>query len=152
EQLENWVAEFDFWEICDQCLMSLIVKTPFAKTKAVEWARREQEYVRRAGYALMALLALKRMKTTNEELLNFLPVIKEGLGDDRRTVKLAISWALRQIGKRNLTLNAAIQREMKSYKTINTKTAQWVITDVLKDITREAVLKKLQAREPKKES
>jgi len=132
--------------------MSLIVKTPFAKTKAVEWARREQEYVRRAGYALMALLALKRMKTTNEELLNFLPVIKEGLRDDRRTVKLAISWALRQIGKRNLTLNAAIQREMKSYKTINTKTAQWVITDVLKDITREAVLKKLQAREPKKES
>jgi len=152
EQLENWVAEFDFWEICDQCLMSLIVKTPFAKTKAVEWARREQEYVRRAGYVLMALLALKRMKTTNEELLAFLPVIKEGLGDDRRTVRLAISWALRQIGKRNLTLNTAIQKEVEGYKAIKTKTAQWVATDVLKDITREAILKKLHAREYKKDS
>jgi len=149
EQLESWVAEFDYWEICDQCIMTLIEKTTFAKTKAVAWAKREEEYVRRAGYVLMARLAMGSMKTTNEELLAFLPVIREGLEDERHTVKLAISWALRQIGKRNLTLNRAIQKEVENYKTGKNKTAQWIATDVLKDITRETIIKKLQAKEQK---
>jgi len=57
EQLEDWVKEFDYWEICDQCCMNLFEKMESAYEKAVQWSRSEREFVKRAGFVLMARLA-----------------------------------------------------------------------------------------------
>ena len=57
-QIEGWVKEFDYWEICDQCCMNLFEKTRFAYKKAIEWSSKEKEFVKRAGFVLMARLAV----------------------------------------------------------------------------------------------
>ncbi len=107
EQIENWVRDFDSWDVCDQCCSNLIDKTEFAYRKANEWSDRDEEFVRRAGFVLMATLSVHDKKAGDKELLKFLPVIIGKANDERNYVRKAVNWALRQIGKRNLNLNRA---------------------------------------------
>ncbi|MFC1912556.1 DNA alkylation repair protein, partial [Chloroflexota bacterium] len=87
EQMESWVKDFDSWDVCDQCCSNLFDKTECAYQKAAGWSRREEEFVRRAGFALMAALAVHDKKADDEEFLKFLPLIKEAATDDRNFVK-----------------------------------------------------------------
>ena len=57
EQMDAWVLDFDSWDVCDQVCLNLFDRTPWAYEKAVEYAGREEEFVKRAGFALMACLA-----------------------------------------------------------------------------------------------
>ena len=43
---------------------------------AVEWSSRDEEFVKRAGFVLMACLAVHDKKATDADFLEFLPVIK----------------------------------------------------------------------------
>ena len=52
EQLDSWVLEFDYWEICDQCCMNLFRKTSFVYEKIYEWSTREEEFVKRSAFTL----------------------------------------------------------------------------------------------------
>ena len=103
--MERWVRDFDNWDLCDQCVMNLFWRTKFAYKKAIEWSQREEEFVKRAGFALMAKLAISDKKASDEKFEKFFPYILEGAKDERNYVKKAVSWALRQIGKRNPYLN-----------------------------------------------
>jgi 3-methyladenine DNA glycosylase AlkD len=107
EQMERWVADFNSWDICDDCCSNLFDKTPFAYQKAVEWSRRDEEYVKRAAFVLMAVLAVHDKKASDERFIEFLPIIARESGDDRNFVRKAVNWALRQIGKRSRYLNQA---------------------------------------------
>jgi 3-methyladenine DNA glycosylase AlkD len=107
QQVEAWVRDFDSWDLCDQCCSNLFDRTPHARARAVEWAGREEEFVKRAGFVLMAALAVHDRKAGDEVFLEFLPLIKRESIDDRNFVKKAVNWALGQIGKRNLRLNQA---------------------------------------------
>ncbi|HWA82414.1 MAG TPA: DNA alkylation repair protein, partial [Fimbriimonadaceae bacterium] len=82
-QMERWVLGFDSWDVCDQVCMNLFDRTPFAHTKACEWAEREEEFVRRAGFALMAALACKGRRTPSEQLESFFPIIARHASDGR---------------------------------------------------------------------
>jgi len=106
EQMQNWVMDFDSWDICDQCCSNLFRKTEYARQKVLEWSSAEEEFVKRAGFVLMAVLAVHDKKADDSLLEYFLPVIKAGAADDRNFVRKAVNWALRQIGKRNLHLNS----------------------------------------------
>lgn len=146
EQMEQWVSEFDYWEICDQCCMNLFEDMPCAYEKAVEWSRREEEFVKRAGFVLMARLAVSDKKAADERFIAFFPMIKEGALDRRNFVKKAVNWALRQIGKRNLLLNArAIELAEELQQTDNTS-ARWVAADAIRELTGEKVQWKLQSK------
>ncbi len=101
EQMERWVAEFDLWDLCDQCCGNLFDKTAAAWEKAVEWCMREWEYEKHAGFALIAYLAVHDKKAPDEHFLPYLAIIKHEAGDSRNFVKKAVNWALRQIGKRS---------------------------------------------------
>jgi 3-methyladenine DNA glycosylase AlkD len=57
-QMESWVSDFDSWDVCDQACMNLFDRTKYAKQKAAEWTKRKEEFVKRAGFALMAVLAV----------------------------------------------------------------------------------------------
>ena len=107
ELMEAWVADFDSWAVCDGACCNLFDKTKFAWKKALEWSRRDEEYVKRAGYTLMAALAVHDKAAADEKFLRFLPAIRRGATDERNFVKKAVNWALRQIGKRNRKLNRA---------------------------------------------
>lgn len=145
-QMEAWAAEFDNWETCDQVVSNLFQQTPFAYEKARAWSEREEEYVKRAGFVLMARLAVKDKKATDADLAQFLPIIEREANDSRAMVKKGVNWALRQIGKRNLALNeAAIGCATRILKQDN-RHGNWVGGDALSELTSEAVQTRLQPR------
>ena len=143
-QMEAWVADFDSWDVCDQVCMNLFEKTPFAWDKIREWAEREEEFVKRAAFALIACLAWHDKAADDEAFIELIPVIKAGATDGRNYVKKAVSWALRNIGKRNLALNEAAIRVADELREVDSQVARWVASDVIRDVTREKVQVKLR--------
>ncbi len=143
EQMENWVNEFNYWEICDQCCMNLFEKTKFAYKKAVEWSSREKEFIKRAGFVLMARLAVSDKKADDKRFEKFFPVIKREATDDRNYVKKAVNWALRQIGKRSLNLNSKAINAAKEIQGMDSKSVKWIASDALRELTSDTVQKKL---------
>jgi 3-methyladenine DNA glycosylase AlkD len=142
-QLESWVEAFDSWDVCDQCCSNLFDETRFAYQKAVEWSSRKEEFVKRAGYALMAALAVHDKSAPDTKFLRFLPLIRRGSSDERNFVKKAVNWALRQIGKRNRRLNRAAIATAKEIQAMESKTARWIAADALRELTSPAVQKKV---------
>jgi 3-methyladenine DNA glycosylase AlkD len=147
EQMELWTGDFDSWDVCDQCCSNLFDKTCFARAKAVEWSEREQEFVKRAGFVLMATLAVHDKEAPDGEFLRFLSAIKESCDDERNFVKKAVNWALRQIGKRNIRLNKAAVRLARDILKSKSKTAKWIASDALRELTSRAVQAKLSRKD-----
>jgi len=144
EQMEGWVKDFDYWEICDQCCQNLFIKTDFAYQKAVDWSGRDEEFIKRAGFALMAWLAFKDKKAKDEQFEKFLPIIKREATDNRNFVKKAVNWALRQIGKRNIGLNMKAIETAKEIQKIESKSAKWIAQDAIKELTSDAIQERLK--------
>lgn len=144
EQMERWVRDFDSWDVCDQCCGNLFDRTPFAYRKAAEWAARDEEFVKRAGFALMAQLAVHDKGAPDEQFLEFLPLIVRECGDGRNFVKKAVNWALRQIGKRNPRLNTAAIETAEQIRATGSKGGRWIAADALRELTSAAVQKRLQ--------
>lgn len=142
-QLERWVKDFDSWDVCDQCCSNLFDKTKFAHKKAIEWIKRREEFVKRAGFVLMATLAVHDKEADNQKFIRFLPIIKREATDERNFVKKAVNWALRQIGKRNSALNKIAIHTAKEIQKIDSKSARWIASDAIRELTSEAVRKKL---------
>jgi len=145
EQMERWVADFDSWDVCDGCCADLFDKTPFAYRKAVAWAARDEEFVKRAGFALMAWLAVHDKKAPDEAFAAFLPVISRESGDARNFVKKAVNWALRQIGKRNAALNAMAVHTAREIQSTGSRPGRWIASDALRELTSERVRERLHA-------
>jgi 3-methyladenine DNA glycosylase AlkD len=141
--MDNWAADFDNWATVDGTCCYLFCLTPSAYEKAVEWSGRTEEFIKRAGFALMAYLAVHDKKAADDKLSAFLPVIEMHAGDDRNFVKKAVNWALRQIGKRNTNLNRLAIASAKRIKQQNTKPAHWIAADALRELTNEKTRKRL---------
>lgn len=143
EQMERWVAAFDSWDVCDQVCCNLFDRTTLAWTKALEWSGRAATFEKRAGFALMAALAWHDKKAAPERFLPFLGTIAEGAPDDRNFVKKAVSWALRQIGKRDALLNAEAVAVATRLAESGERAARWVGRDALRELTSDAVRQRL---------
>jgi 3-methyladenine DNA glycosylase AlkD len=146
DQMDRWVLDFDSWDVVDQSCGNLFDKTPFAHAKAREWCKREEEFVKRAGYVLMAELAVHDKNAKDKLFLDFLPMIIEGASDKRNFVKKAVNWSLRQIGKRNLTLNRAAVSTALNIQKIESNSAKWVASDALRELKSPGVLKRLREK------
>lgn len=145
-QMERWVRGFDSWDVCDQCCMNLFEETPFAYETALAWSRREREFVKRAGFVLMARLAVSDKEAGDVRFERFFPALRRGSSDPRNYVKKAVSWALRQIGKRNLVLHGRVVRLAREIQKIETKSARWVAADALRELNSAAVQARLKSR------
>ena len=143
-QMEHWVNDFDSWDVCDQCCSNLFDKTVFAYLKAIEWSERKEEFVKRAGFVLMAVLAVHDKAADDDQFAQFFPIIKREATDERNFVKKAVNWALRQIGKRNRVLNQAAIDVGQEIKTIDSKAARWIAGDALRELTGEKVRSRLR--------
>jgi len=146
KQMDRWASAFDSWAVCDGCCLNLFVHTPFATRKALAWSQREEEFVKRAGFVLMACLAVHDKAAPNAAFKAFLPVIAGAAGDGRNFVKKAINWALRQIGKRNVALNRAAIATARAIARQPSPAARWIATDALRELTGAAVQKRLAQR------
>jgi 3-methyladenine DNA glycosylase AlkD len=144
EQMEKWAKDIDSWDVCDLCCGNLFDRTIFACKKAVEWSFREEEFVKRAGFVLMAILAVHDKKAEDENFLKFFPIIIREATDSRNYVKKGVNWALRQIGKRNLALNKKAIKTAEKIKTIESKAAKWIAADAIRELRSESVQKRLK--------
>ena len=144
EQMENWVSAFNSWDVCDQCCINLFRKTPFAYEKISEWGNREEEFVKRAAFALIATLAVHDKKADDSKFEEFFPLIIKESSDNRNFVKKAVNWALRQIGKRNKSLNQEAILIAKKIQNQDYKSAKWIANDALKELKGEKVQKRLK--------
>lgn len=134
QQMDAWVADVDSWDIGDSLSMGLFDRTPYAVQKAQEWADREEEYVRRAGFALMATLALKRHALVDGDYEPFFALMKRYATDDLNFVKKAVNWALRQIGKRNERLLSRAIDVAREIEAIDSRSARWIAKDALREL------------------
>jgi 3-methyladenine DNA glycosylase AlkD len=144
-QMEKWVRQFDSWDLCDGCCGNLFDKTPFAYSKALAWSRAQAEFVKRAGFAMMAWLAVHDKSADDSRFIAFFPAIRKGSTDERNFVKKAVNWALRSIGKRNANLNVKAIAEATSIWKLDSKSAKWIAADALRELKSWAVKKKLRA-------
>jgi 3-methyladenine DNA glycosylase AlkD len=142
--MDNWVKDFNSWDLCDQCCSNLFDKTPFAYRKISEWSNSREEFVKRAGFALMAASAVHHKKADDKTFIKFLPIIKRESTDERNYVRKAVNWALRQIGKRNLKLNKETVKTAKEIQKIDSKAARWIAADAIRELTSDYVQKRLR--------
>ena len=145
-QMDEWALDFDNWATVDGACGHLFCRTAFAYKKAFEWSERDEEFVKRAAFSLMAYLAVHDKKAADEQLADFLPLIEKHSDDDRNFVRKAVNWALRQIGKRNLNLNKLAVETAERIKARDTKAARWIAADALREIRGEKLLERLRTR------
>jgi 3-methyladenine DNA glycosylase AlkD len=136
KQMENWVAGFDSWDVCDQVIGNLFDRTSYAYSKAEVWSRSPEEFVKRAGFVMMASLAVHDKAASDEAFLAFLPVIVRESDDERNFVKKAVNWALRQIGKRNARLRQAAIETAELIRERDSSAARWIAADALRELLK----------------
>lgn len=134
EQFDAWTMDFYSWDLCDQVCGNLFDRTPFAVAKAMEYSERPEEYVKRAGFVLMAEYAMHQKTAADDVFLQFFPLMEREAYDSRNFVKKAVNWALRQIGKRNATLKAEAIATANRIMLQDSKAAKWVAQDALKEL------------------
>ena len=145
-QMDRWVGDFDNWALCDTCCGVLFDKTPFAVRKAIQWSRHPREFVRRAGFVLMAELAVHDKQAPDSLFLRFFPAIRRGAADERNGVKKAVNWAVRQIGKRNASLHPHAVRLARELHALGTPSARWIASDALRELTHPKVKARLKKK------
>jgi 3-methyladenine DNA glycosylase AlkD len=146
DQMDGWVGDFMAWDVCDQVCGNLFDKSPLAWKKPAKWAGRDEEFVKRAAFALIACLAWHDKTAADESFTELFPIIKQGSTDGRNFVKKAVSWALRNIGKRNLSLNAAAITAAREMQELNSKASRWIAADALKELTGDAIQQRLHKK------
>ena len=134
DQLEAWVKDFDSWDVCDQVTTNLVDISPFAVECIFAWANQEPEYIRRAGFATLAGLAVHNKTLPDSEFEPFFTLIKKYSTDERNFVKKAVNWALRNIGKRNRALCLRAMEVSEELKQLDNRTARWIAADALREL------------------
>lgn len=143
-QMEDWVKGINSWDICDQVCMNLFEKDQLTWKKIIDWSEREEEFVKRTAFSLIACLAWHDKKASDEKFIGLLPVIIRGATDERNFVKKAVNWALRNIGKRNLNLNRAAINAAKEIQQLDSKAARWIAADAIRELESDAIQSKLR--------
>ncbi|VVB76756.1 DNA alkylation repair enzyme [uncultured archaeon] len=135
-QMDAWVRDFDSWDVCDQVCGNLFDKTEFAQKKAFEWSHEKDEFVKRAGFVMMAAIAVHDKTADDKDLERFLPVIKRECTDERNYVKKAVNWALRQIGNRDANLIRLALKAAEEISKVDSPAAKWIASDAIRELER----------------
>jgi 3-methyladenine DNA glycosylase AlkD len=143
-QMDKQARDFDNWAIVDTLCFKLWDQLPHAWAKVEKWAIRREEFIKRAGFALLACLALHNRQTPEERFLNLLPLIERGATDERNFVKKGISWALRSIGRRSRELNTACVELAQRLIETGLPSARWIGKDAVRELTGAVVRKHLK--------
>lgn len=134
-QMADWAGAFDSWAVCDTVCFHLFDRTPFAWETARKWSSSPREFVKRAGFVMMAGRVGQDKEAPDAKFLALLPLIEKGARDERSFVKKAVSWALRRIGRRNRTLQAACVEVASRLSGSPDPAPRWVGRDALRELT-----------------
>ena len=145
-QMESWAREFDSWDVVDAACCYLYAGARTAWRQAEAWSSRCEEFVKRAGFSLVAYLSYKDKQATDARFERFLRVIEREAHDQRNFVRKAVNWALRNIGKRNLRLNRSAIRTAERIRRQRSRSARWIAADALRELTSDAVQQRLRRK------
>ena len=146
EDMDAWVADFDSWDVCDQCCMNLFRRVPYAYEKVREYAAAEREFTRRAGFALLATLAAGDKRAERALFADFLPLTERYSHDLRPSIKKAVNWALRQIGKRCEPLRLQALEVAQRIAASPVAAERWTGKDAVRELTNPKVAERVRSR------
>jgi 3-methyladenine DNA glycosylase AlkD len=141
-QMDRWARTLDSWDICDQACARLFVRTPFVEDAIRRWTKDEREFVRRAGFALIAAYTVHGKSVPDERFVPFLDLIEEHATDDRNFVRKAVNWALRQIGKRSMALQGPALSLARRLAASTNPTARWIGKDAIRELQLDTQLER----------
>lgn len=151
-EMDRWCRDFDSWAICDTLCFHLFDRTPHAWSKVPRWAKKREEFQKRAAFALLASLAGHDRDATDETFLRSLPLIEAAATDERNFVKKAVSWALRSVGRRSVAVNEAAVALAQKLAGSEDPTARWIGRGAAKELTSAAVQRRLAEKIRRKRS
>jgi 3-methyladenine DNA glycosylase AlkD len=144
QQAEQWARSFDSWDVCDQTCLNLFVKSPLAWSLVRQWARREDEFVRRAAFSLIACLAVHDKDADDKKFTGALKLVKAASMDERNFVRKAVNWALRGIGKRNRALHTAALDTARKLQSSTSRSARWIATDAIRELENPEIQRRIK--------
>jgi 3-methyladenine DNA glycosylase AlkD len=147
-QMDRWARDFENWAICDTVCFHLFDRTPHAWRKVEQWSRRRDEFVRRGAFALLASLGVHDKQTGDEPFRRSLALVERAAADERNFVKKGVSWALRVVGRRNRTLNAAAIELARRLTAAPGAAERWIGRDALRELTGPVVRRQLARSAP----
>jgi 3-methyladenine DNA glycosylase AlkD len=145
-QMERWVCDFDSWDVVDTVCCYLYAAAKPAWDKIYEWSTRRAEFPKRAAFSLAAYLSYKDKVAEDARFERFLSIIEREAHDGRNFVRKAVNWALRNIGKRNLRLNAAAIRCAERIRQQDSPAARWIAADALRELNSDSVRARLRKK------
>src|SRR6202795_207665 len=137
-QMERWVRDFDSWDVVDAACCYLYAAAKPAWKKIYEWSTRRAEFPKRAAFSLAAYLSYKDKIAEDARFERFLSVIEREAHDQRNFVRKAVNWALRNIGKRNLWLNAAAIRSAERIRQQDSPAVRLIAADASSELKSDA--------------
>ncbi|OGU54190.1 MAG: DNA alkylation repair protein [Ignavibacteria bacterium RBG_13_36_8] len=146
KEMDAWVKAFYSWDLVDGFCNNLFVYTPYAYDKAIEWSSKRPEYIKRAGFVMMAVSAVHRKDWDDKKFISFFTILKREAAEERNFVKKALNWALRQIGKHNINLNKKTILLAEEIKTMDSRSARWIANDALRELKSPQVQKRLKEK------
>lgn len=136
-QMDRWVEDICSWDVCDQCCNNLFVRTPFWRGKVPNWIASDHEFTRRAGIVLIAAASVhQKDNVTDEELLAMLRLSTTVATDPRNFVKKAISWSMRQVGKKRPGLREQVLSMAGELRSSTDKSEKWIGSDVVRELEK----------------
>ncbi|HHT7140473.1 DNA alkylation repair protein [Bacillus cereus group sp. MYBK104-1] len=100
ELLNKWVQEVDYYCLMD-VLMTAICTSPIAIERMEEWTNSDDEWIGRAGWSLLANIAIKNKTLQDDFFSPYLEEIKENIHNEKNRKREAMNRALIAIGIRN---------------------------------------------------
>ena len=145
-ELDRWARDLDSWDVGDAAA-DLFAATPFRDRKIAAWSADDAPFVKRAAFAMIARRAVSDRTASDGSFRRYLATIRRGADDDRSEVRKGVSWALRQIGKRNAALHAdaiaTAERILADAERTGSRGGRWVARDVLRELRSDAVRRRL---------
>ena len=142
DEMDRWAGDLTSWDVCDSAA-DVFGRSPLAGGKVRSWAASPEGYVKRCAFSMIARRAVWDKDAPDREFLGYLPLIRRAATDPRNEVKKGVSWALRQIGKRNAALRDAAVKEAEGLVATDVAPARWIGRDALRELRSAEVLRKL---------
>lgn len=146
-RIEAWVLDVTSWDLGDFAA-DLFMRTASRDALIDAWATRDEPFVKRCAFAMIARRSVSDPAADDDAFIAYFPLIADAARDDRNAVIKGVSWALRQIGKRNRTLHAAAEAEaeriLADALASGSRGARWVARDVLRELRDPSTIARLR--------
>lgn len=130
------LADVQSWDLCDHLCNTLFLRIEGYRSLIRLWSDAEPTYTKRAAFALMASSATHERALLEEAVRDYLELIERHSDDPRLHVKKAVSWALREVGQRDLASRDRAAEVAERLASAAGQPRAWVGRDALRDLER----------------